>query len=221
MNEMMAEKQKRVTRYYDYFSKVYDLVSSDSYYKEPRQFAIKEMCILEGQHLLNIPCGTGQNLAYFQEYLKNTGHIVGLDLSKGMLAQASKKTEKNKWSNITLHEADATQVDIEWINNHIPSVQIFDTVLCDLGLSGFPHWQKIIDNLLSLLKPNGKIVIMDWYIPKASLRGHFIKWIGKGEVDRPIYQYLEKKVENFSLNDSFKNGDMFVASGTKPVLPEV
>ena len=56
---------------------------------------------------------------------------------------------------------------------------------------------------------------MDWYIAKFSLRGEFIKWIGKGEVDRPLYQYMENKVSNFELNNSFKRGGMFVASGTK------
>tara|TARA_B100002019_G_scaffold270039_1_gene263332 strand:- start:846 stop:1106 length:261 start_codon:yes stop_codon:yes gene_type:complete len=75
----------------------------------------------------------------------------------------------------------------------------FDSIFCDLGLSGFPNWEKVIDNLITLLKPNGKIVIMDWYIYKPSFRGAFIKLIGKGEVNRPLYQYLESKVADFEL----------------------
>ena len=50
----------------------------------------------------------------------------------------------------------------------------FNAILCELGLSGFPEWQKIIENLVALLKPNGKLVIMDWYIDRPSLRGKFI-----------------------------------------------
>jgi hypothetical protein len=56
---------------------------------------------------------------------------------------------------------------------------------------------------------------MDWYIDGPSLRGSFIKWVGKGEVNRPIYQYLENKVNNFKLNNTFKSGQMFVVSGTR------
>ena len=56
---------------------------------------------------------------------------------------------------------------------------------------------------------------MDWYIEKLNLRGRFIKWIGKGEVNRPIWQYLENKVANFKVDNSFKKGEMFVASGNK------
>jgi len=90
-----------------------------------------------------------------------------------------------------------------------------DAILCDLGLSGFPDWERVIDNMLDLLKPDGRLVIMDWYIPKSTLRGAFIKWIGKGEVNRPIYQYLKSKVANFEVNTSFNRGGVFVATGIK------
>ena len=69
--------------------------------------------------------------------------------------------------------------------------------------------------MLSILSPNGRLVIMDWYIPKPTLRGKFIKWIGKGEVDRPIYQYLKNQVMNFAVNDTFNRGGVFVATGIK------
>ena len=77
------------------------------------------------------------------------------------------------------------------------------------------YQEKVIDNLLSILKPSGKIVIMDWYLDKPSLRGEFIKWIGKGEVDRPIWQYLKTKVSNFQLNNTFNRDGIFVVSGNK------
>ena len=73
----------------------------------------------------------------------------------------------------------------------------------------------MIDNLITILEPNGKIVIMDWYIEKLSLRGKFINWIGKGEVNKPIWQYLETRISDRHINHSFKSGDVFVASGRK------
>lgn len=214
MNEIQ-EKQKKATQYYDRFAKIYDWISSKSYYRKPREFAIKELNLERDQKVLNIPCGTGQNFEYYQKYLTNTGEIIGIDLSQGMLEKAKEKIDKNEWGNIHLFKADAAKINIEWINLNIRRDIEFDSILCDLGLSGFPEWEKVIDNLIALLKPNGKIVIMDWYIDKPSLRGSFIKWIGKGEVDRPLYQYLERKVDDFKLNNSFKNGQMFVANGIK------
>ncbi len=201
--------------YYDKFSKVYDWVSSRRYYHKPREFAIKEMGLNKEQIILNIPCGTGQNFEYFQKYMINTGRVIGVDLSEGMLLKAKEKVKNNNWSNIEIIKGDATQITSEWIKEKLDSDLKFDAILCDLGLSGFPEWELVIDNLISILKPNGKIVMMDWYIEKKNWRGAFIKWIGKGEVNRPLWQYMENKVANFNLKNSFKGGDMFVASGNK------
>ncbi len=203
--------------YYDKFSKVYDLFSSKHYYHPARKQAVEALELKTKQNILNVPCGTGQNFEYFQKYLKNTGRIIGLDLSTGMLAKAKKKGTKHGWTNIRLVNGDVLEVDEIWVQKNVPAnspIEI-DAILCDLGLSGFPEWQKIIDRLLAILKPNGKIVIMDWYIDKPSLRGEFVKWIGKGEVDRPIWQYLESKVNNFQLTDTFNRGGVFVASGNR------
>ena len=214
MNDIELKQQSAI-RYYNRFSTIYDLISSKSYYHKSREFAIEEMDLKKDHLVLNIPCGTGQNFEYFQEYLSNTGKIVGIDLSKGMLEKAIEKVKSQKWTNIQLINADATTINEEWIMKEFDQDLKFESILCDLGLSGFPNWKSIIDSLLLLLKPGGKIVIMDWYIEKPSLRGWFIKLVGKGEVNRPIYQYLESRVSKFKLNKSFKNGQMFVATGAR------
>jgi len=208
------EKQESVTKYYDKFSKVYDWISSDAYYSKPREYAFEALDLKPSQIVLNMPCGTGQSFSYYQKKMNNKGMIYGIDLSEGMLKQAKNKINANQWTNVKVLKGDATKINIDWINKNIEKDLKFDSILCDLGLSGFPEWKTVIDNLLSLLKPEGKLVIMDWYIKEPGLRGSFIKWIGKGEVSRPIYQYLESKCDNFQLNNSFKKGDMFVAVGT-------
>jgi ubiquinone/menaquinone biosynthesis C-methylase UbiE len=201
--------------YYDKFSKVYDLFSPKQYYHKARREAVEVLELEINQTVLNVPCGTGQNFEYFQEYLKNTGLIIGIDLSTGMLGKAKNKRDKDGWTNIRLVNADVLEVDEKWVKENVAGklpVEI-DAILCDLGLSAFPEWQKAIDNLLAILKPGGKIVVMDWYMDKPSLRGEFVNWIGKGEIDRPIWQYLETKVANFRLTDTFNRGGVFVASG--------
>lgn len=211
----IQENQIKATKYYDKFASIYDWVSSKPYYSKPREFAIKQLNLAPHQTVLNIPCGTGQNFEYFQKQLQNTGKIIGIDISAGMLKKATQKVNTNNWKNIQIIKSDATKINTNWINEQFKTDLQFDSIFCDLGLSGFPDWENIIDNLISILKPNGIIVIMDWYIDKPSVRGRFIKWIGKGEVDRPLYQYMGRKVNNFKLNPTFKSGEMFVASGRK------
>lgn len=215
MKSSIEKKQIQAIRYYDKLSKVYDLVSSKWYYHKARSHAIQHLRLKEEETVLNLPCGTGQNFEYFQKYLNNTGLIIGIDLSDGMLAQAKKKIAKTNWPNIKILKGDATKITSAWIAENVDKPIKVDAILCDLGLSGFPEWEKVIDNMLSLLKPKGRIVIMDWYIPKPTLRGAFVNWIGKGEVDRPIYQYLETKVADFKVNTSFNRGGVFVADGVK------
>ena len=214
----MDISQKKAIDYYDVFSKVYDIFSPKAYYHRARTYAIEQLELQQGQTVLNVPCGTGQNFEYFQEYLQNTGLILGIDLSPGMLEKAQTKIKKNDWKNIQLIKQDVRKLDQSWVKAYSkngPPIAI-DTILCDLGLSGFPDWQQVIDNFLSLLRPGGKIVIMDWYMERRTLRGAFVEWIGKGEVTRPIYQYLESRVKDFKLNHSFNRGGVFVVSGRKP-----
>lgn len=201
--------------YYDRFSKVYDFFSPKWYYHKARDHAIRQLELTEGQTVLNIPVGTGQNIGYFQNYLCETGRIIGVDLSEGMLKKAKNLVENNNWKNIELYQENADNINPMWLAKNTEQPSQVDAILCDLGLSGFPNWQYVIDNMLDILKPKGIMVVLDWYIPKPTLTGSFIKWIGKGEVDRPIYQYLKSKTTNFSVDTSFNRGGVFVAKGVK------
>jgi len=211
----MDKKQKEAISYYDQFSKTYDWLSPKWYYHEARAYGIEQLALKPGNTVLNLPVGTGQNFEYFQKYLKVTGLIIGIDLSEGMLEKAEEKKALHNWNNIKILKGDATEINSGYLLNNFENPIEIDAIFCDLGLSGFPEWEKVIDNMLTILKPDGRLVIMDWYIPKPTLKGAFVKWIGKGEVNRPIYQYLKTKVANFSVDTSFNRGGVFVATGIK------
>lgn len=204
--------------YYDKFSRVYDWLSPKAYYHKARQVAVDRLDLKEGQTVLNVPIGTGQNLEYFQRYLHGTEKIIGVDISEGMLSKAFDKVRDQDYPNVTLQNADVSMLDRAWVEGYgveNPDEPV-DAIICDLGLSGFEEWRDVVDNLLEVLKPEGRFVVMDWLIEKPSLRGEFIKWIGGGEVDRPIATYLQTKLDSFELDHSFNRGGVFVASGIKP-----
>lgn len=48
--------------YYDKLSTVYDWLSPKAYYHQARQAAVNSLELTEGQTVLNVPIGTGQNL---------------------------------------------------------------------------------------------------------------------------------------------------------------
>ena len=78
-------------------------------------------------------------------------------------------------------------------------------------------WKNVINNMLRLVKPGGRIVVMDWYMEKLSFRGRFINWIGDGDITKPIPNYLKSKLDNYRLDRKHKRGDVFVASGTTKI----
>ncbi len=157
----MKEEQENAIEYYNKISGIYDFISN-WYYKNSREYAIDKLDLNKGQTVLNVPCGTGVNFKYFQRYLENSGLIIGIDLSNGMLNQAKLKKEKNGWTNIDLELENATKVNQNWFkefSERKKQIKI-DAIFCDLGLSGLPEWHNIIDNMISILSPNGKIVIL-------------------------------------------------------------
>jgi len=213
------EEQEKAIEYYDKISGIYDFISN-WYYKNARKYAIEKLELKKGHIVLNVPCGTGVNFKYFQSALENSGLIIGIDLSSGMLDQAKRKTKKNGWTNIDLELENATKIDQHWLEEFSErkgQIKI-DAIFCDLGLSGLPEWQNIIDNMISILSPNGKIVILDWYLERSSPLAKLVKWIGKGEVDRPLWQYLKTKVSDFEVEKFGLFNGVFVASGTKKVI---
>lgn len=214
--DITNEEQVKAIAYYDKISGIYNFISN-WHYKTARKYAIEKLELKKGQTILNVPCGTGVNFKYFQGALENSGLIIGIDLSSGMLDHAKRTIKKNAWTNIDLVFENATNIDQNWIEEFSEQKgQIkIDAILCDLGLSGLPEWQKIIDNMISILRPNGKIVILDWYLEKSSPLSKFVKWIGKGEVDRPLWQYLKSNISDFEAEKFGISKGVFVASGTK------
>ena len=212
---MSDESPELAMRYYDRFSPVYDVLSSPRYYRKPREAAVEALRLGSGAVVLNVPCGTGQSFELLQDRLRGTGRVIGVDVSSGMLARADAKVRAHGWDNVDLVQEDVTVLDAEWAAS-LGVTEGYDAVLCDLGLSGFPSWQRVTDQLVSTLKPGGRLVVMDWFIPHTSLRGALIRWIGKGEVDRDLPGYLRGLLDAVEVDQSFKGGDMFVAAGVRP-----
>jgi len=202
--------------FYDRFSIIYDWVSTKAYYKTPRAAAIQELFLKKDQLVLSVACRTGQSFEHFQNYLEGSGLVVGIDLSEGMLAKAQIKIDIHNWSNIKLIECDAATISSNTIKDRLKlnEVKKFDSAICELGLTAIPDWEKVIDTMINLVKPGGKIVIMDWYMKAVDLRGKFINWVGNGDITKPTWQYLKSRVDNFRIDSQFKKGDVFVGSGS-------
>ena len=205
-------------KWYDIFSNFYDS-SLEKLYFDSRKRAIELMDLKSGQNIIDVACGTGPNF----KHIKATGidlSIYGTDYSEGMLKKGLKAIEKNEWKNITLFQADARKLTTSFIKKQTNKDLSFDRLICFLGLSVIPEWKIALDNMLDLLKEEGRIVIVDVFAEKRNFNTWLIEKIARADVSRRIWQTLEKTTTDFHheylpIKESKVGGKLFVATGIK------
>ncbi len=118
-----------------------------------RRQCVEQLGLHEGDRVIDIACGTGRSHPYLVEAVGDAGSVVGVDLSPEMLERARGQAHARGWDNVTLIEADAAEIDLP--------EKSFDGVICTLGFSVMPHYEKAIRRAVSLLKDDGRIVVCD------------------------------------------------------------
>ncbi|MEV4596624.1 class I SAM-dependent methyltransferase [Amycolatopsis sp. NPDC049253] len=92
--------------------------------------------------------GTGLNLGRYPP----DARVTGLDLSPAMLKLA-KRRAADLGRTVTLREGDAEALPF-------PDAS-FDTVVCTLGLCGFPDDRAAIAEMHRVLRPGGALLLLD------------------------------------------------------------
>lgn len=205
-------------KWYDVFSNIYD-ASLEKLYHDSRKRAVALLSLEAGEKVLDVACGTGANF----KHLKAENHdvtIFGTDFSKGMLRRAKDNIAKNKWDKISLYQSDARLLTPSYITEQWHQEGQFDKVLCVLGLSVIPEWEDVMDKLLGLLKPDGRLVVVDVFAEKRDFNTWMVEKVAKADLDREIWQTLERKTETFyheylPVKESKVGGKLFVATGVK------
>lgn len=106
--------------------------------------------------LVELGGGTASNLEYFTDSIFTLKKITVVDASQSMLTIAGKRCEQNNWRHVTLIHDNAETVNIE--KNSV------DLVCCSYSLSMIENWKQALDNAFSMLKPGGKIMVIDFYV---------------------------------------------------------
>ena len=193
--------------WYNFFSGFYDR-SLEKLYRDARASAVDALQPVG--RVLDAPCGTGQSF----DGLATAERVIGLDLSRGMLAKASKRIAAKGLSNIEVVQGDVTTITADAIGGPIDRLHVF------LGMSAFPDPDAAFGNLWSLLKPGGRAVIVDVFTPKLGFQGRMVNLVARADIRRRSWEPLEARAIDFTRRDlpSLKQhgGTLFLATGTKP-----
>lgn len=203
-----ASKKEEVAEMFNNISKRYDFLNhflSLGIDKLWRKKAVKQLKELNPERMLDIATGTGD---FAVALLKlDPKEIIGVDISSGMLEVGNDKMRKRGYSDkikLILGDSENLQFDDSY----------FDGVTVAFGVRNFENLEKGLAEMLRVIKPGGKAVILEFSKPKnfpiKQLFGFYSKrlipFIGKlVSKDKRAYEYLPESVEAFPEGEAFLN----------------
>jgi demethylmenaquinone methyltransferase / 2-methoxy-6-polyprenyl-1,4-benzoquinol methylase len=199
--EQVAEMFDKIAFRYDFLNKFL----SAGIDKTWRRKAIGQLKADKPKRILDVATGTA-DLAIMAEKLLHPEQIIGIDISSGMLDLGKEKIAKLLLnSKITLQQGDS-----ETINFPDGS---FDAVTVAFGVRNFEDLRRGLSEMLRVLKPGGKLVVLEFSKPKPAFRpiySLYMRFVAPGvgklfSKSRDAYQYLNDSVNAFPEGKQFIN----------------
>jgi demethylmenaquinone methyltransferase/2-methoxy-6-polyprenyl-1,4-benzoquinol methylase len=169
-----------------------------------RKKAIKQLASLQPQTVLDVATGTA-DVALMTYDLLHPKKIIGIDISEGMLDLGRKKiTARNLDNTIQLFTGDSENIGFE--------SDTFDAITVAFGVRNFQNLSKGLEEMRRVLKPGGKMVVLEFSKPKNVLfKGVYNVYMnniapGFGKMvakNKDAYQYLNDSVQAFPEGESF------------------
>lgn len=169
-----------------------------------RRKAIRELSAMQPRLILDVATGTG-DFAFESISILQPEKIIGVDISEGMLEVAKKKIkERNLGHLFSVQLGDSEKLHFE---DHY-----FDAITVAFGVRNYQDLEKGLADMLRVLKPEGKIVILEFSKPRTFpikqgyhfyfkyLTPFFGKLFSK---DKRAYSYLQESVEAFPDGKDF------------------
>lgn len=192
--EQVAEMFNNISGTYDFLNHFLSLGIDIIW----RRKAIKELKEIQPKIMLDVATGTG-DFAFESISILHPEKIIGVDISEGMLAIADKKIKERKLSDVfSVQLGDSEGLKFE--------DNTFDAITVAFGVRNYENLEKGLSDMLRVLKPNGKIVILEFSKPRnfPIKQGYnfYFKYITPffGRLfskDKHAYTYLPESVAAF------------------------
>jgi ubiquinone/menaquinone biosynthesis C-methylase UbiE len=148
-------------------------------FQNPRK--ILKPFIHDGMTVLDLGCGPGFFSVEIAKMLKDSGKVIAADLQEGMLDRVRQKIRMTAWEQrVYLHKCQEDTIGV---------TEKVDFVLVFYMIHEVPNQDNLLKELKSILKPAGKIFIIEpkLHVSKKAFEEMIIiiKGIGFEIVDRP------------------------------------
>ncbi len=169
-----------------------------------RKKAIRELKSIQPRIMLDVATGTG-DFAFEAIKILQPEKIIGVDISEGMLDVARNKIHDRNLQHVfsvQLGDSEGLQFKDDY----------FDAITVAFGVRNYENLEKGLADMYRVLKPGGKMVILEFSKPRAFpvKQGynfyfkHVTPLLGKVfSKDQRAYEYLPESVAAFPDGDAF------------------
>lgn len=201
-----GSKKSQVELMFNNISSKYDLLNhllSAGIDIKWRKKAIKSLEEIAPKKILDVATGTADFA--IESLSLNPEKVVGIDISQGMLDYGDKKLKKLALNDkISLQKGDSENLPFD--------DNFFDAVIVAFGVRNFENLSKGLENMYRVLRPGGKVVILEFSKPKSFPFKQLYNFYFKGILptigkmvskDNSAYKYLPESVDAFPDGDKF------------------
>ena len=183
-----------IARKYDFLNHFLS-VNIDKRWRRLVRAKLADVLADENAVVLDVACGTGDLSVELQT--SGDAQVIGTDFCRPMLAVAF---DKNAKSQLAIPYVEADGMNLSFADDS------FDAVTIAFGLRNFSNWEFGIKELRRVLKPHGKLVILEFSTPivpgfKQLFNLYFTQILprigGAVSGSRGAYEYLPDSVSRF------------------------
>ena len=138
-------------RYYGRWASLYDRVADLPGLRSWRARTAALLDVSPGDTVVEMGCGTGANVPHLRERVGPSGRVVGIDLTREMLAQASAHDER-VGPTVDYVQADATR----------PPLTDADAVLATFVVGMFERPGAAVDRWCDLVGSGGRVALLNF-----------------------------------------------------------
>jgi ubiquinone/menaquinone biosynthesis C-methylase UbiE len=200
-------------QHYDVFAWVYEW-GTERLHGRHRRETIELLRLQPGATVLDVPTGTGASIPLLRSRVGARGRVIAVDYSPGMLARARSKVVGAGWDNVDLVEADARKLD-----GALLGVDGVDAAICMLGLTVVPDWREVFRRVFDLVRPGGRIAVMDLYLDGKRTSGvanTYYRLLARADSRRRVWEPLAEQADDVeTIDHDWFGGVARIVAGTK------
>ena len=196
---LTSEKAGKVAEVFHSVAERYDLmndVMSLGTHRVMKKMAANATHARTGHHILDLAGGTGDMAVLLSQHVGANGRVYVCDINGSMLSQGRDKLlNRGIVTNVSYVQADGEKLPF-------PD-DSFNAITIAFGLRNFTAKESALREMYNVIKPGGKVVILEFSTPdnalvKKAYEGFSKIWPKLGEMvtgDKNSYQYLVESIE--------------------------